>query len=303
MPTLSFVVTLYNRVTWLPYVLAGIAADEMAASSEVILLDDGSTDGSAELAEELTRGWPAVRVLRQANQGPSSAWAAAVAAARGEWVRPLDCDDMPLPWGSALLLDAVRGTGAGFAFAPPELQPGYAPVPGGPAALPEVPRPADARPVLLDLLPLSLRRAQSQPSVWLARRDWLAEAGDRRVFVQDYAVELRLAARGPAARLDAPVTRIGRHPGQLGGNQAQVLHDVNAALLRFVEERLELAPALRRFAWRRAAGRAWAWAGRHGAAAELPRVGWARCRALLGLRPDPAALLAPFRRSGRIRLP
>lgn len=303
MASVSIAVTLFNRADWLPYLLAGIAAEEGGAAREIVLLDDGSTDGSAELAAELTRGWPDTRVIRQANQGPSGAWAAAIAACRGKWVRPLDCDDMPLPWGTSLLLDAARQTGAGFAFAPPDLQPGYAPVAGGPAALPPVARPGPVAPVALDLLPLSLRRAQSQPSVWVARRDWLAGAGDRRVFVQDYSVELRLAARGRAARLDAAVTRIGRHPRQLGGNQAQVLHDVNAALLHFLEEHPALDPALRRFARRRAAGRAWAWAGRHGGAGDRARAGWAVIRAALGLAPDREALLAPFRRGGRVRRP
>lgn len=304
MPDISFVIPLFNKAAFLPYLLGGIAAQEGGFSREIVLVDDGSPDASLAEARRLTAGWDNVTILAQRNAGPSAALAAGLAAARGRYVKPLDCDDMLLPWGTRLLLDAAVATGAAISYAPPALQPGFAPVPGGPDALEPVPRPLPVAPVAHDLLPASLRKAQTQPSVWLAPRAVLAEAGgDLRVFVQDYAIELRLAACGPAARLDAPVVRIGHHPGQLSGNEAQVLHDVNAALLHFLHERPGLAPRLRRYALRRAAGRAWGWAGRHGPRRPWPPALLNLVRARLGLPLDEAALLAPFRASGRVRLP
>lgn len=304
MPDVSFVVPLFNKAAFLPYLLAGIAAQEGGFSREVVLVDDGSPDDSLAAARRLTAGWDHVTILEQRNAGPSAALAAGLAAARGRYVKPLDCDDMLLPWGTRLLLDAAVTTGAAIAYAPPALQPGFAPVPGGPDALEPVGRSPPPAPIPHDLLPASLRKAQTQPSVWLAPRTVLAEAGgDLRVFVQDYAIELRLAAHGPAARLEAPVVRIGRHPGQLSGNEAQVLHDVNAALLRFLAERPDLPARLRRYALRRAAGRAWGWAGRHGPRSAWPAALLNLLRARLGLPLDEEALLVPFRASGRVRLP
>ena len=300
MPDVSFVVPLYGKAGFLPYLLDGIAAQAGGFTREVVLVDDGSPDDSLAAARRLTAGWADVTIIAQANAGPSAALAAGLAAARGRYVKPIDCDDMLLPWATSRLLDAAVATGAAIAYAPPRLQPAFTPG----EALAAVPRPATIPAVTHDLLPASLRKAQTQPSVWLAPRAVLAEAGgDLAVFVQDYALELRLAAHGPAARLDIPLVRIGRHPGQLSGNEAQVLHDVNAALLHFLAERPDLPARLRRYALRRAAGRAWGWAGRHG-----PRRAWPAAlanllRARLGLRLDEAALLAPFLASGRVRVP
>jgi hypothetical protein len=299
-PDVSFVVPLYGKAGFLPYLLDGIAAQEGSFTREVILVDDGSPDDSLAVARRLTAGWSHTTIIAQANAGPSAALATGLAAARGRYVKPLDCDDMLLPWATARLLDAAVATGAAIAYAPPGSQPGL--TPGD--TLPPVPRPPEVPPVSHDLLPAALRKAQTQPSVWLAPRAVLAEAGsDLRVFVQDYALELRLAAHGPAARLDIPLVRIGRHPGQLSGNEAQVLHDVNAALLHFLAERPGLPGRLRRYALRRAAGRAWGWAGRHGPRRSWPGALANLLRARLGLAPDEAALLAPFLASGRVRIP
>lgn len=76
---------------------------------EVIVVDDGSRDASAAIAEALG---PPVRVLRQAGAGPAAARNAGVAAARGRLVGFLDADDLWLagtPDPRRALLDAEPG--------------------------------------------------------------------------------------------------------------------------------------------------------------------------------------------------
>lgn len=61
---------------------------------EVIVVDDASTDATAARAAELARADPRIRLLRHAvNRGAGAARNTGLAAARGEWVAPVDADD------------------------------------------------------------------------------------------------------------------------------------------------------------------------------------------------------------------
>ena len=62
-------------------------------SPEVLLIDDGSTNGTLESAEALAARYPAVRCLRQSHAGVSEARNLGIREARGEWILFLDADD------------------------------------------------------------------------------------------------------------------------------------------------------------------------------------------------------------------
>jgi glycosyltransferase involved in cell wall biosynthesis len=92
-PQLSVVVPTYNRAWCLAEALDSVLAQDVAGV-ELIVVDDGSTDGTPQL---LAGYGGAIRILRQENRGVSAARNAGIAAARGGLVAFLDSDDVWLP--------------------------------------------------------------------------------------------------------------------------------------------------------------------------------------------------------------
>ncbi len=87
----------YNAYSFLPHAYAAICA-QTVQDFEVIVADDLSTDETVRCAEQLIARDPRVRLVRAAiNTGPGGARNRAIAAARGEWLIVLDCDDFMHP--------------------------------------------------------------------------------------------------------------------------------------------------------------------------------------------------------------
>jgi len=89
----SVVVPCYNAAPFLRETLDS-ALSQSQAPQEVIVVDDGSTDESATIAESYG---PPVRVIRQENQGESVARNRGIEAAKGDWIAFLDADDLWAP--------------------------------------------------------------------------------------------------------------------------------------------------------------------------------------------------------------
>ena len=90
---ITAVVPTYNRARWLPEVVASLRA-QTRPPDEILVIDDGSTDDTAEVCAAL----PApVRYLRQENAGVSAARNRGIREARGEWIALADSDDLWMP--------------------------------------------------------------------------------------------------------------------------------------------------------------------------------------------------------------
>lgn len=107
MPTLSIIVPAYNAAGFIEDCLGAILA-QMTPQHELIVVDDGSRDATAELVGALAARHPgcAVRLVRQPNGGVSVARNRGLFEARGEYIVFIDADDLLLP-GMLAALDAV----------------------------------------------------------------------------------------------------------------------------------------------------------------------------------------------------
>ena len=84
---------------------------------ELLLIDDGSTDGSRDLAETYAARDRRVRVLGDGvNRGPAAARNAGIRAARGRWIAFLDADDLWRPQKLEVQIGYMERAGAPFTF-------------------------------------------------------------------------------------------------------------------------------------------------------------------------------------------
>ena len=92
-PSISVVIPCYNAAQFLGETLDSVLG-QTYTPLEVIVVDDGSTDDSAAIAESYG---PPVRVICQENQGESVARNRGIQEARGDWIAFLDADDVWMP--------------------------------------------------------------------------------------------------------------------------------------------------------------------------------------------------------------
>ena len=114
MARISVIVPVYNVERYLPPCLESIAAQKFG-DVDVLMVDDGSTDGSAALAEEFARRDPRFRLVHQENGGLSKARNTGIEVATGEFIAFVDSDDVLPPRAYELLMAALDETGSDFA--------------------------------------------------------------------------------------------------------------------------------------------------------------------------------------------
>lgn len=110
-PLISIIMPVYNAGVLLHTAVESVLRQSFA-DFELLLVDDGSTDGSAALAHELAKKDGRIRVLEQPNAGICAARNLGLQHCRGQWFTFCDDDDTMLPHALETLLVLAKSTGA-----------------------------------------------------------------------------------------------------------------------------------------------------------------------------------------------
>lgn len=241
-PTVSVVIPAYNAAWCIERAVRSVLA-QTYREVELIVVDDGSTDGTAEVLAGLSTG---LRVLAKPNGGLSSARNAGIAAARGAYVAFLDADDW---WEADKLARQVA-----LMEARPELAfcstAARIADPEG-RHLGDWPCGCSGQPVLDAIFAANGSIAGSGSAV-MARADALAKAGpfdESLRSLEDVDMWMRLAAVGGYSCVAEPLVVITKRPDSMSRN-LDVMRDAARRVMR--KNRHLLPPEKRGAFWRHA---------------------------------------------------
>ncbi len=108
-PKISVIVPVYNTGKYLAECLDSVLSQTLH-DIEIICVNDGSTDNSADILEQYAKKDNRIKVIAQQNSGVAVARNAAVAAAKSDFIYPLDSDDIIVPYALELLYETITTT-------------------------------------------------------------------------------------------------------------------------------------------------------------------------------------------------
>ena len=107
--TLTFVVPAYNMTEYLERCVESLIASKRNDDIEVLIVDDGSSDGTLEMAQKFEARYPGiVRAIHQENKGHGGAVNTGIAAASGMYVKVVDADDWVGPESLEQVMAVLR---------------------------------------------------------------------------------------------------------------------------------------------------------------------------------------------------
>jgi len=197
MPAITAIIPTYNRAGTIGRAVRS-ALEQTRPCDEVIVVDDGSTDDTAEVLAAFDGR---IRVIRKANGGVSSARNVGVAAAKTRWVAFLDSDDRWQPDKIAKQAPLLQTPGVVLAATDWRIDQPDAPTAFAKARLGDVTKWGDPP---LELLTRRDGNALWLPT-WIVRRDAVLHVGgfdERMRCVEDTRLMFRLAFEGTFALSD-----------------------------------------------------------------------------------------------------
>ena len=115
-PLISVVVPVYNGEPFLGRCLESLL-EQNTPDMEIIVVDDGSRDGTWALLQRMAQEDPRIHPIHQKNSGVSAARNTALDHCRGRYIRFADADDLAVPDSSAALINRMEETGSELVIA------------------------------------------------------------------------------------------------------------------------------------------------------------------------------------------
>ena len=106
LPHISIIIPVYNTESYLARCVDSILSQSFI-DFELLLIDDGSTDGSGVICDAFADQDGRVRVFHKENGGVGSARNLGIDNAQGEWLYFVDSDDELMPDGLQVLVDGI----------------------------------------------------------------------------------------------------------------------------------------------------------------------------------------------------
>lgn len=221
-PLVSAVIPAYNYAHFVTEAVTS-ALNQTHQNIEVIVVDDGSTDGTADVLKPFGSR---IRYIYQSNRGLSAARNTGIRAARGEWIAFLDADDLWHAAKTETQLKVIPGDNRVGLI-------GSLPAASLPTQLETAPR----------VRPLSVRdflvSIPTGPSGTLVRRECFDNAGffdEQLTSIEDRDMWLRVAALFDCVQVQSPCWWYRPHAGQMSRHAARMHDNYEKVLKKFFAE-------------------------------------------------------------------
>mgnify|MGYP001358427466 CR=1 FL=1 len=232
-PKISVVMPVYNTEKYVSGAIESILG-QTYKDFELIMINDGSTDGSLSIMEKYSRADPRIRLAgRKERQGVAVSLNEGLAMARGEYIARMDADDISLPERFekqiAFLEEHpdIAVVGSSILVIDPEG------LPLTPCILPPTHEEIDR-----DLMKYLMKRRMYHPTMMMRRSVLAAAGGYRKEFAaEDYDLLLRLVEVCKVANLPEVLLKYREHFSSVGATAYNKEHDSTFEALRQAYER------------------------------------------------------------------
>ncbi len=262
MKKISFIIPIYNKARYLKLVLKAIEEQIGDFDKEYILIDDGSTDDSLSLIKELTKNWSNLNIITQDNQGPSVAVNKGIFAAKSDFIKLVDGDDILISDATISLLNAVLENNLDIIYGKRSnyYQAGRAPACKASDINAKI---SIIKDPLKSALQGSIRGVSSFAGTsGLIKTELLQKTlgSNEKIFIQDFSMALRCSFKGSIGFLDKEVAILADHSfkeDHLSSNIDQEAHDALLAIYYFILENQDQLEDYKRYLYKRVAKIIW----------------------------------------------